>query len=885
MDNVASVFYFGGMILEKLEAKITSLIDDYCSHLNEDKLANVIKKYLRYRQLLWGVPILLWLVSLILVIIPFHTLDHGFLLLWLLGVIGLVGDFVVNRMLINFTTRRMDLNQDERIDTMTQLRQTMDYQVVITFGGIAALPFAFTMIPYTQFLLDHPTLPGMTRQMLELVAGPGLFNNLIWIATPILITIYMLTRVRKSEMDHRREIENWMAHYEYHNVKLHKLLEGHTGSKHEPNIVLGKSIETGDYVVQTSTTRRQNTVVFGPIGSGKTSTVFIPQICQDIEHYLQYIRDYKKASQSKDWMKPHKLATHYLNGINVIDPTNDLCKEVYSMCMKLGVPKEKVIWLDPENERTPSLNLLRGPVEKAAENVTNIISGLKGGNNDFFKQSERTHLKNMIYLLKLTSVMDGKIASFGDLIQMYNDIELVWEKMGILDDYCEVLRQREDEAKDAYEADGEETSKIRFEEIQDKYAVAWQTSQWFHKNIQVVTVGKNVRTYDSGPHKGDPMHYDVQDEFVRGLVNTLEDISKNIPIRRVLFRDSGDFNLDDFLYNGGILLCNTAKAVVGDQLAEILGQIYTLSFQAATYRRDPNCPPLHPLYADEFPDYLSESFSGFASQARKYNVPIEIVAQSPAQLAYKYGNNYFDTLMSVMLTRMTFGDLGASDAQKLEPLFGEHEEIIESINNQEIDIAADQDSNRKMVSSRREKVPNISASEIMSLEKFTLAVRTPGQHSSDMFNRIRVSRVTDEALEDDPYKFDLGNKQDRESYEYMLEHEKHDNPDFDEIDKEIMAELKQKKQSNDDKSSEQAENKGAAQTFFDDNAEIDNDLVNNGGHKTAKDIKQRDSDLLRKGPSEKDEMGHDDKPHVNFNFGGNINYEDPDENIGKKQGD
>ena len=49
MNNVASVFYFGGMILEKLEAKITSLIDDYCSHLNEDKLANVIKKYLRYR--------------------------------------------------------------------------------------------------------------------------------------------------------------------------------------------------------------------------------------------------------------------------------------------------------------------------------------------------------------------------------------------------------------------------------------------------------------------------------------------------------------------------------------------------------------------------------------------------------------------------------------------------------------------------------------------------------------------------------------------------------------------------------------------------------------------------------------------------------------------
>src|SRR5699024_8219272 len=128
---------------------------------------------------------------------------------------------------------------------------------------------------------------------------------------------------------------------------------------------------------------------------------------------------------------------------NVIDPTNDLCRDVYNMCMELGVPKDKVIWLDPENEKTPGLNLLRGPVEKAAENVTNIISGLKGDNNDFFHQAERTHLKNMIYLLKLTSVMDGKTASFGGLIQMYNDIELVWDKVGILGDYCDELKDKE----------------------------------------------------------------------------------------------------------------------------------------------------------------------------------------------------------------------------------------------------------------------------------------------------------------------------------------------------------------------------------------------------------------------------------------------------------
>ena len=860
-------------MFDNVKEKIDKRFEAYIDQLNESSIDDLLPRFEKIVKILWAIPIFLWSLCLILTIFPFHTLNHSFLLIWIGGVAGMILSFLANRMLMNLTTRRTDIDQDHRVEELLGQKKTMDYQVAITFGGLTALPFVYTAIPYTQFLLDNPTIPGVNRQMVELIAGPGLFNNIIWTLAPILFTVYMLSRLRKSEMEHQKEVETWMSKYEYHNVKLHKVLNGDESSDHEPNIVLGTSLETGDFVVQNSSTRRQNTVAYGPIGCGKTSRFFLPQIRQDIDSYLQYIRYYKKASQQEGWMKAYGDATHYLNGFNVIDPTNDLCKEVYTLCMKLGVPRDKVIWLDPENPRTPGLNLLLGPVEKAAENVTNIIAGLTSSNNDFFKQSERTHLKNMIYLLKLTSVMEDKIASFGDLIEMYNDIELVWDKMEILDEYCSELKQRAEQARQQYDDDNSDDNKIAFEELDDKYAVAWQTSQWFHKNIQEVTVGKNVRLYASGPHQGKPMHYDAQDEFVHGLLNQLGDISKNIPIRRVLFRDSGDFNLDDFLYNGGILLCNTAKAVVGDQLAETLGQIYTLSFQAATYRRDPNCPPLHPLYADEFPDYLSESFSGFASQARKYNVPIEIVAQSPAQLAYKYGDDYFKTLMSVMLTRVTFGDLGANDAEELSPYFGEHEETTESLNNQEVDLAADQDSNRQMISARRELVPNITASEIMGLERFTMAVRTPGQHGSDMFNRVRTKRVSDEQLNDDPYKFDMTNDEDRESYEYMLEHEVHDNPDFDEIDKSIMKEIKKrpKEENGSTTTSINNESNSNDSTYFDiDDAddEISRSLVNKGGHKTVKDIKQKnDLGLLRSNKkSSEGELGHDEFPHPNIKF-------------------
>lgn len=403
-------------------------------------------------------------------------------------------------------------------------------------------------------------------------------------------------------------------------------------------------------------------------------------------------------------------------------------------------------------------------------------------------------------MLKLTAVLEDKIASFGDLIKMYNDIELVWDKVQVLDKYCAALLQQTNKAKEAFEADPDnEDVRAHYQELEDKYQVAWQTAQWFHQNIQEQQVSNKVKTYQSGPHQGKPRHFDVQAQYVQGLFNILDDISKNIPIRRVLFRDSGDFNLDDFLYNGGILLCSTAKAAVGDQLAEILGQVYTLSFQAATFRREPNCTPLHPLYADEFPDYLSESFKDYAAQARKYGVPIVIAAQSPAQLSYKYGKDYFGSLMTDMLTRGTFGDLGAEDAKLLEPYFGEHWQTTESKNEQDIDQAADQTNNRTMITQRREKMPNLSANDIMSLERFTVAVRTPGQHASDMCNTIRVKRIDDETVAHDPYKFDLDNPDDARSYLAMLDGEVFDNPDFDEIDKEIMTDYqkKQKQQETD----------------------------------------------------------------------------------------
>ena len=176
---------------KNVRKKIVDRIINYLDSLNKSDLDTVLDLYNRYQMLLWGCPIILWVANLVLLVFPFHNLNHGFSLLWLFGALGLIAVFVVNRMLINLTTRRNDLNRDERIEEMLAIKREMDLQGTATLGGMVSLPFTFTMIPYTQFLLDHPTAAGMNRSMVMMLAGNGFFNNLIWFIAPVLFTAYI----------------------------------------------------------------------------------------------------------------------------------------------------------------------------------------------------------------------------------------------------------------------------------------------------------------------------------------------------------------------------------------------------------------------------------------------------------------------------------------------------------------------------------------------------------------------------------------------------------------------------------------------------------------------------------------------------------------------
>lgn len=786
-------------MIEDYKQKIREKLNTYQSVLDKMSLDQARHLFLTARTLIWIAPGVIWFICLWQILLPLGTLNFEIFTLfcWLILALSAVSSCFVNWSLMMLTTRRKDKNQDERVELMWNQLQIGFWQLSYIVGASLALPISLTAIPFLQYLRLHPE-QGVTLQMVDQATGNPLIMRLLLAGIAVIWALYVHSRFVHLSLLFEQRIKRWMTNYEFHYRPLHTMLADEEYAdpekvKHLPMMVLGTSLETGDLVVQTPETRRRNSIVIGPIGAGKTSAWFRPQIDQDIDHYLAYIRDYSKVSKDPDWNKPYGEQQNYLNGFAVVEPTDDLCKTIFDDCIAKGVPRDKIVWLDPENPDTPSLNLMSGPVDSVSSNLTDIFTGLKESANDFFSQAERAYLEQHIYLLNFAGVIEGNNAGFDELMNMFNDVYIVVKKVTELKAYVEILRINTVAAKKLYEQRPDsKTIFSKYKELRDYYDIAYETLQWFQTNIYTENYKTGVKVQQSGPYKGWPVYVNRQEQFVQGLMNTLSDISKKIGLRRVLFRKTKNFNLDDFMKNGGILLCNTGKKKLGAVLAKILGQIYTLSLESATFRRNPNIDPMFALYMDEFPDYLSESFPDFAAQARKFNVPINLACQSISQLSRVFGSDYMKTVTSVMLTRATFGDLGPDDARALEPMFGEHEEATESINEQDIDLAADQAQNRRKIQTRVEKVPNISAAEIMGLENHTMAIRTPGEHKSDVFNRIKVERITDTAIKNDPNNFNMDDPNDCKAYEEMIKTDQHLNPDYTPIDLQISDQLKKK---------------------------------------------------------------------------------------------
>lgn len=550
---------------------------------------------------------------------------------------------------------------------------------------------------------------------------------------PTIVCFMMMIWLSGQYSQYSSDLKEAFKEFEFKSVRLQKWFKMEK-IEHWPDVVLGPDSDTKEFVVQPGRDRTLNNIIIGSIGTGKTAALVLPILNQDLHWMSRFINDYPGIYKREDY-HTEEVKGMYLNGISVIEPSNDLCQKAFQLVKAHGIPEESVFYIDPTNPDTPSINPMQGPVEKVAEAFAMVIEGLAEGgqSNFFFQQSERNHLKHYIYLLKLHK--PEQEVTFDMLLKMYDNPQLV--------------RLMHLKLKETFP---ENYDLIENRDERNHWAIVKQIDEWFDANLLPQTERAGAGTVPTlvkhGEYRGQPAFYDAKAEYVQGLRNILNDIGASPLIRRVLFGKS-DFDFDRHLESGGVLLVNTAKGELGG-LSNVLGKLVLLSLQNAVFRRPPNISNFHHILVDEFPDYIYQPFKEFPAQSRKYKTIVTVVAQTVAQLADKYGETYMHTLLGTLRHKMVYGDIPDYDAQLFSKMFGEKEKFEEGIQEQAVSPLQEKPMLRVGNTYQKTKDAILSPSDIIFQKPFQCAVKIVVNNTPMPVRQIDANFVPkDEFLEAD----------------------------------------------------------------------------------------------------------------------------------------
>ncbi len=127
-----------------------------------------------------------------------------------------------------------------------------------------------------------------------------------------------------------------------------------------------------------------------------------------------------------------------------------------------------------------------------------------------------------------------------------------------------------------------------------------------------------------------------------------------------------------------------------------------------------------------------------SSQVRKFNVGVTGAVQAVSQIIHRFNSrDAAESFISTMKTRVAFGDTFAENSEDLSKLFGETNVFSEETTNSGETLVDTFNSNRQAQRIKSEVVRNITASDLGSLERGTIAVCHPVEDGAELFVKIK----------------------------------------------------------------------------------------------------------------------------------------------------
>ena len=423
-------------------------------------------------------------------------------------------------------------------------------------------------------------------------------------------------------------------------------------------ILIGTDKDHGNNVKLAEIRRFESTLVVGVSGAGKTSMIFEPWVCQDINKKFfyretsktlafaalkagiatlnaPYDNDYINSNFSLNMLIPvdskAKLFKAYFNkmilaetnskiifrdlGITYMSPDYETIDKISKVCDNFGFNYNII---DPDNPNSIGLNPFSfdDPVQTALA-ISTVLKGFYTDKNPEQEIMYRENLSNQIIenlaiLLKIEypKLNNEKLPNINDMLALLNNFELI-EKM------CKIL----------------ENDPVLSKKYENQI-------NYFKRNF-----------YHDSPNR------DEMEKAVSIPASQLDTLLRYPGVKSILCNRSNNLNFDKVLENGEISLICTRRGDLGENAHKAFGLFFLLLMQFSVLRR-PGTEKTripHFLYIDEFPDFICPATESIFTVYRKYRVATVISAQNLAQIKSK-GENLGNTILANCANKLVFGN-------------------------------------------------------------------------------------------------------------------------------------------------------------------------------------------------------------------------------------
>jgi hypothetical protein len=138
-------------------------------------------------------------------------------------------------------------------------------------------------------------------------------------------------------------------------------------------------------------------------------------------------------------------------------------------------------------------------------------------------------------------------------------------------------------------------------------------------------------------------------------------------MRNIIGQTESSFNVRKVMDEGKILIVNLSKGLIGEENAQFLGLLLVPKIlSAALSRQDIPEAERRPfyLYVDEFQNFATPDFAQILSEARKYQLSLNVANQYIGQMTEEVRNAVFGNVGTLAALRV-----GPDDAKYLESQF------------------------------------------------------------------------------------------------------------------------------------------------------------------------------------------------------------------------